>query len=69
MVWTLEELLFTEDQNTLAGHISALLGQFDAADDFFCRSSYPINALNVTNYSRFYKKKFICKLLLFVDAS
>lgn len=50
MVWTLEELLFTEDKNTLAGHISALLGQFDAADEFFCNSSNPIDALNVNKF-------------------
>lgn len=48
MVWTLNELLFIEDKNTLAGHISALLGQFDAADEFFCHSKNPIDALNVS---------------------
>jgi WD repeat-containing protein 19 len=41
MVWSLEELLFVEDRFTLAGHIAAMLGNYDAADEFFSQSSDP----------------------------
>uniref|UniRef100_A0A915E0N9 WDR19 WD40 repeat domain-containing protein n=1 Tax=Ditylenchus dipsaci TaxID=166011 RepID=A0A915E0N9_9BILA len=48
MVWRLEELLYTEEALTLAGHVTALLGtDFDSADDLFCRSKEPRNALDM----------------------
>lgn len=39
MVWSLEELLFVEDRYTLAGHIAAMLNNYDKADELFSKSS------------------------------
>ncbi|KAL3120594.1 hypothetical protein niasHT_007886 [Heterodera trifolii] len=47
MVWALEQLLNIEDQQTLSGHVAALLGNFDEADAFFSNSSQPKLALEM----------------------
>lgn len=47
MVWTLESLLYIEEKLILSGHIAAILGKFDLADDLFSRSTQPILALEV----------------------
>lgn len=48
MVWALEEMQFSEEQNVLGGHMAALLGNFDQADELFSQSSQPTNALDVS---------------------
>ncbi|KAH7716252.1 hypothetical protein AAVH_16378 [Aphelenchoides avenae] len=47
MVWALEEMQYVEEQNVLGGHMAALLGNFDQADELFSQSSQPTNALDM----------------------
>lgn len=47
MVWALEDILYIEDKLLLSGHVAAILGKFELADNLFSRSTQPINALEV----------------------
>lgn len=48
MVSALEDLKDIEEENLLSGHLMALLGEFDKADELFCLSSEPLQALDVS---------------------
>lgn len=47
MVWALQKLENIHEVNLLAGHVCALLCQYDAAEKFFLNSSQPVEALNL----------------------
>ncbi|KAI6657490.1 WD repeat-containing protein 19-like [Oopsacas minuta] len=47
MVLSLESLISVEDKNLLAGHLLALRGEFDSAQDVMLRSSQPQAALSM----------------------
>lgn len=47
MVLTLEELEWIDDRNLIAGHVSALMGNISAAQDFFLKSSNPLAILEL----------------------
>lgn len=47
MVWSLESMSQCEDKNSLSGHVSMFLGQFDKAEEWYLKSSEPISALNM----------------------
>lgn len=47
IVWSLEEIQYTEEKALLNGYLALLLGNFDKAEEFFLQSSKPREALDV----------------------
>ncbi|KAL0273759.1 UNVERIFIED_CONTAM: hypothetical protein PYX00_006365 [Menopon gallinae] len=47
MVWSLESIAQCEDKNSLNGHISTFLGEFDKAEEWYLKSGDPVLALNM----------------------
>lgn len=47
VIWSLEEMQYIEEKTLLNGYLALLLGDFDAAEEFFLQSSNPREALDV----------------------
>lgn len=47
MVWSLERLLDVEDCKLLCGYVMMFLGDFEGAQNWFLKSSYPVAALEM----------------------
>ena len=47
MVLTIQSLLHENEKNLLIGHVAMMLGKYDLAQEFYIKSSEPLNALDM----------------------
>lgn len=47
LVWSLQDIIDTEDHKLLSGHIAMIIGDYDKAEEWYLKSSHPTAALDM----------------------